>query len=59
MATKVIINNDLFKAYFKKRKQDGLPFKKAVLATAHKLIRIMFVMLSRKTCFVEGGIKYS
>jgi transposase len=59
MATKVIINNDLFKAYFKKRKQDGLPYKKAVLATAHKLIRIIFVMLSRKTCFVEGGIKYS
>jgi transposase len=59
MATKVIINNDLFKAYFKKRKQDGLPYKKAVLATAHKLIRIMFVMLSRKTWFVEGGIKYS
>jgi transposase len=59
MATRVIINNDLFKAYFKKRKKDGLPYKKAVLATAHKLIRIVFVMLSRKTCFVEGGIKYS
>jgi transposase len=59
MATRVIINNDLFKTYFKKRKQDGLPYKKAVLATAHKLIRIIFVMLSRKTCFVEGGIKYS
>jgi transposase len=59
MATKVIINNDLFKTYFKKRRQDGLPYKKAVLATAHKLIRIIFVMLSRKTCFVEGGIKYS
>ena len=59
MATKVIINNDLFKTYFKKRKKDGLPYKKAVLATAHKLIRIIFVMLSRKTCFVEGGIKYS
>jgi hypothetical protein len=36
-----------------------LPYKKAVLATAHKLIRIIFVMLSRKTYFVEGGIKYS
>jgi transposase len=59
MATRVIINNDLFKAYFKKRRKDGLPYKKAVLATAHKLIRIVFVMLSRKTCFVEGGIKYS
>ncbi len=59
LATRVIINNDLFKSYFKKRKQDGLSYKKAVLATAHKLIRIIFVMLSRKTCFVEGGIKYS
>jgi transposase len=59
MATRVIISNDLFKTYFKKRKKDGLPYKKAVLATAHKLIRIIFVMLSRKTCFVEGGIKYS
>jgi transposase len=59
MATRAIINNDLFKAYFKKRKQDGLPYKKAVLATAHKLIRVIFAMLSRKTCFVEGGIKYS
>jgi transposase len=59
MATKVIINNDLFKAYFKKRKQDELPYKKAVLATAHKLIRTIFAMLSRKTCFVEGEIKYS
>ena len=59
MATKVIINNNLFRAYFYKRRNDGLPYKKAVLATAHKLIRIIFVMLSRKTCFVEGGIKYS
>jgi transposase len=59
MATRVIINNDLFKTYFKKREKDGLPYKKAVLATAHKLIRTIFVMLSRKTYFVEGGIKYS
>lgn len=59
MATKVIINNDLFKTYFYKRRKDGLPYKKAVLATAHKLIRIIFVMLSRKEYFVEGGIRYS
>jgi transposase len=59
MATKVIINNNLFRGYFYKRRNEGLPYKMAVLATAHKLIRIMFVMLSRKTYFVEGGIKYS
>jgi len=59
MTTRVIINNTLFRTYFYKRRNDGLPYKKAVLATAHKLIRILFVMLSRKTYFVEGGIKYS
>jgi len=59
MATKVIINNNLFRGYFYKRRNEGLPYKMAVLATAHKLIRIMFAMLSRKTYFVEGGIKYS
>jgi hypothetical protein len=58
MATKAIIHNALFKAYFQKKK-DGLPYKKAVLTTAHKLIRVMFAMLSRKTYFVERGIKYS
>ena len=36
-----------------------LPYKKAVLTTAHKPIRVIFVMLIRKTYFVEGGIKYS
>jgi transposase len=50
MATKVIINNTLFRTYFYKRRKEGL-----VLATAHKLIRVIFAMLSRKTCFVEGG----
>ncbi len=59
MATRVIISNNIFRTYFYKRRKEGLPYKKAVLATAHKLIRIMFVMLSRKICFVEGGIKYS
>jgi transposase len=57
MATRVITSNDLFRTYFYKRRKEGLPYKKAVLATAHKLIRVMFVMLSRKTYFVEGGTK--
>jgi transposase len=30
------------------RIEDGLPFKKAVLVTAHKLTRISFVLLTRK-----------
>ena len=31
--------------------QDGLPYKKAVLATAHKLIRVIFAMLRNQTLF--------
>jgi transposase len=39
MATKVIQFNERFKQYYLKRIKDGLPYKKAVLATAHKLIQ--------------------
>jgi transposase len=51
MTTKVIQFNERFKQYYLKRKKDGLPYKKAVLATAHKLIRVMFAMLRNKTLF--------
>jgi len=51
MTTKVVIFNDYFKNYYAKRKKDGLPYKKAILATAHKLIRIIYAMLSNKTSF--------
>ena len=51
MATKVIQFNERFKQYYLKRRKDGLPYKKAVLATAHKLIRVIFAMLRNKTLF--------
>jgi len=51
MTTKVIQFNERFKQYYLKRIKDGLPYKKAVLATAHKLIRIIFAMLRNKTLF--------
>lgn len=51
MTIGVIRCNAFFKAYFLKRKQDGLPFRKAVMATAHKLIRTIFAMLSHKSFF--------
>jgi transposase len=51
MSTKVIMYNDSFKEYYLKRREDGLPYKMAVLATAHKLIRVIFAMLSNKTSF--------
>ena len=51
MSIRVIQFNDFFRNYYKKRMQDGLPFKKAVLATAHKLLRIIFAMLTQRTSF--------
>jgi len=51
MTIGVIRCNAFFKAYFLKRKQDGLPFRKAVMATAHKLVRTIFAMLSHNVKF--------
>jgi transposase len=51
MATKVIISNEVFRAYYFKRRKDGLIYKMAVLATAHKLIRVMFSMLVNQRQF--------
>jgi len=55
MAKTVVFSNDLFRTHFYKRKSEGLCYKKAVLATAHKLIRVMFAMLVHQTCFKEAG----
>jgi transposase len=51
MATKVIISNQVFRAYYQRRRKDGLIYKMAVLATAHKLIRVMFSMLVNERVF--------
>lgn len=55
MAKNTIFSNDLFRSYFYKRRREGLPYKMAVLATAHKLIRVMFSMLVHQTYFKEVG----
>ena len=52
MTISVIHHNSIFKNYFLKRRNEGQPFKKAVFATAHKLMRVIFAMLSKKTSFV-------
>jgi transposase len=51
MTVRVIISNPVFRAYYFKRREDGLIYKKAVLATAHKLIRVMFSMLVNERTF--------
>jgi len=51
MTVNVIHFNKRFKEYYLRRKEDGLPSKKAIFATAHKLIRVIFAMLSQRTYF--------
>ena len=51
MAAAVASKNPFFKAYFLRRKREGLPPQKALFATAHKLLRVIFAMLSNRTYF--------
>ena len=51
MTTRVIQYTDIFKVYYLKRRKEGLPYKMAVLATAHKLIRVIYAMLTQRTSF--------
>ncbi len=44
--------NPVMKDYFLKRIREGLPFKKAMMATSHKLLRLIYAMLTRKTYYV-------
>jgi transposase len=53
MTISVIHHNPVFRIYFMKRRNEGQPFKKAVFATAHKLIRVIFAMLSKRAYFKE------
>ena len=47
----VVSKNPFFKSYFLRRKREGLPPQKALFATADKLIRVIFAMLSNRTLF--------
>jgi len=47
----VVRSRNVFREYFLRRKREGLPPKKAILATAHKLLRAIFAMLSNKSYF--------
>ncbi len=51
MTTGVIQYTDIFKTYYQKRRKEGLPYKKAVLATAHKLIRVIYAILTQRETF--------
>jgi len=53
MTRRVITSNELFRVHYYKRRKDGLPYKMAVLATAHKLIWVLYAMLIHQTYFEQ------
>jgi transposase len=54
MTANVIQHNTTFRDYFMNKRKEGQPFKKAVFATAHKLLRVIFAMLTQRTMFKEA-----
>jgi transposase len=46
-----IRSDNVFREYFLKRKKEGLAPMKAVLACSHKIIRVIFAMLTHRTFF--------
>ncbi|MEM5831018.1 MAG: hypothetical protein QXO40_02345 [Candidatus Aenigmatarchaeota archaeon] len=48
MVVSVIMDNKYFREYFKRRRAEGFPYKKAVLAVTPKLLRTIYGMLKHK-----------
>jgi len=53
MAIGTIRSCEVFNTYFTKKREEGKKFKQAVIATANKLLRTIFVLLKNKAKFDE------
>ena len=51
ISVSVVIHNEYFRDYFERKKAHGLPYKKAILAVSHKLLRTMYAMLKKNEKF--------
>ena len=56
MTSSVIMHNKNYQAYYQKKIRAGLPYKKAIMATMHKLIRMLFAMLSHRQFYLESRV---
>jgi hypothetical protein len=52
--TKNVIHHTLSKMFFLKKRKEGQAFKKAMFATSHKLIRVLFALLTKKIYFEQN-----
>jgi transposase len=56
MAFRVVHYAGPFRDYFFRRKKEGLPFRKALLARAHKLVRTIFAMLNNRNYYTIAEV---
>jgi len=54
MAIGTIRSCEKFNTYFNKKREEGKKFKQAVIATANKLLKTIFILLKNKTKFNEN-----
>jgi len=52
MAVMVARYNKVFREYYLKKREEGFSYKKAIMSVAHKLIRVVFAMLTHKVYFL-------
>jgi len=51
MSVNVVRHNEYFKAYFQRKRSQGLVYKKAMMSVAHKLLRTIFAMMKKREKF--------
>jgi len=51
MSIGVVMHNEYFREYYNKKRAEGVVYKKAILAVAHKLLRTVWAMLTKKQPF--------
>jgi transposase len=59
MTSCVVRQDNVFRVYYLRRRAEGLPFKKAILATAHKLVRVIYSMLLNRTAYEKRRVMHN
>jgi len=48
-----ILYTEMFRTYYERKKKSGMKPKKAIIATANKLLRVLYILLNRKITFSD------
>ncbi|MEO0183851.1 MAG: hypothetical protein ABIL40_10305, partial [candidate division WOR-3 bacterium] len=48
-----ILYTQMFRIYYERKKKQGMKAKKAIIATANKLLRVLYTLLTRKITFSD------